>query len=102
MRRPVILALLGRYAAAWGYLAAVTAAGITYTLLPGRDQAAVLRWASTNVHNLSHDPAGCMVASAFFPSGSVGAWPLLIALAMFGAVQALGTGGPWWSSPPVT
>jgi hypothetical protein len=90
MRHPAVSALLARYAVAWAYVVAVTAAGLTCTLLPGRDQAAILRFASTNVHNLSHDPVGCLVASAFVPSGSVGAWPLLIALAMFGAVQALG------------
>jgi hypothetical protein len=75
---------------AWAYLAGVTIAGVTYLLLPGAGQAAVMRWASTNVHNLHQDPVGCLVASAFFPSGSVGAWPLLIALALFGANRALG------------
>jgi hypothetical protein len=44
----------------------------------GRPARAVLAWwdaqhgASTNVHNLHTDPAGCMVASAFFPAGSAG------------------------------
>jgi hypothetical protein len=42
------------------------------------------------VHNLQHDPVGCMVVSAFFPDGSARAWPALIALAMFGANRALG------------
>ncbi|MGH3399553.1 MAG: rhomboid-like protein [Streptosporangiaceae bacterium] len=75
---------------AWAYLAGVTIAGVTYLLLPRAGQVAVMRWASTNVHNLHQDPVGCLVASAFFPSGSVGAWPLLIALALFGANRALG------------
>jgi|SRR6185437_4858887 len=94
MPRPVprlaVRALVTRYAVAWAYLAGVTVAGVTYLLLPGADQAAVMRWASTNVHNLHQDPVGCLVASAFLPSGSIGAWPLLIALALFGANRALG------------
>jgi hypothetical protein len=90
MRRPAARPLLARYAVAWGYLAGVTATGIVYLLLPDPARAALVRWASTNVHNLVHDPLGCLVASAFVPSGSVGAWPVLIALAMFPANRALG------------
>jgi rhomboid family protein len=90
MRRPTVRGILVRYAAAWSYLAAVTAAEVTYALLPDHDQAALLRWASTNVHNLQHDPVGCMIVSAFFPQGSARAWPALIALALFGANRALG------------
>jgi hypothetical protein len=88
--RPAVRALVTRYAVAWAYLAGVTVAGLTYLLLPGAGQAAVMRWASTNVHNLHRDPVGCLVASAFLPSGSIGAWPLLIALALFGANRVLG------------
>lgn len=83
-------AVFARYAVAWGYLAAVGAAEIVYALLPDHDQAAVLAWASTNVHNLTHNPAGCMIASAFFPTGAPLAWPALIALALFAANSALG------------
>jgi hypothetical protein len=90
MRRPTARGILAPYAAAWGYLAAVTAAEVTYALLPDHDRAALLRWASTNVHNLQHDPVGCMIVSAFFPDGSPRSWPALIALAMFGANRALG------------
>jgi hypothetical protein len=82
--------VLARYAAAWGYLAAVGTAEIVYAQLPDRDRAALLAWASTNVHNLTHDPAGCMIASAFFPTGAFLAWPVLIALALFGADSVLG------------
>jgi hypothetical protein len=81
---------LGRYAVAWLYLAGVSAAELGYTLLTRHDQAAVLRWASTNVHNLQHNPVGCLIASAFFPAGSLLAWPALIALSMFGANGVLG------------
>jgi hypothetical protein len=81
---------LRRYAVAWLYLAGVCAAEVTYALLSGRDQAAVLAWASTNVHNLTRDPVGCMIASAFFPSGSLLVWPLIIAATMFGANGVLG------------
>jgi hypothetical protein len=90
MRRPTVRGILVRYAVAWSYLAAVTVAEITYALLPDHDRAALLRWASTNVHNLQHDPVGCMIVSAFFPEGSARAWPALIALALFGANRALG------------
>jgi hypothetical protein len=88
--RPAVRALVTRYGVAWAYLAGVTITGVAYLLLSGADHAAVMRWASTNVHNLHQDPVGCLVASAFLPSGSIGAWPLLIALALFGACQVLG------------
>ena len=90
MRRPTVGGMPGRYAVAWSYLAAVSIAEVSYALLPDHDRAALLRWASTNVHNLQHDPVGCMIVSAFFPEGSAAAWPALIALAMFGANRALG------------
>jgi hypothetical protein len=90
MRRSAVRSQFARYAAAWTFLGAVVIAEIVYALLPAQDQAAVLQWASTNVHNLQHDPAGCMIASAFFPAGSPLAWPPLIALAMFGANHVLG------------
>jgi hypothetical protein len=92
MRRPSARGILTRYAVAWSYLGGVIIAESTYALLPDRDRAALLQWASTNVHNLQHDPVGCMVVSAFFPDGSAKAWPGLIALAMFGANRALGNG----------
>lgn len=82
--------VLRRYAVTWAYLAAVCLAEIGYALLPRRDQAAVLRWASTSVSNLEHHPAGCLVASAFVTDGYLLAWPALIALALFGANHALG------------
>jgi hypothetical protein len=90
MGRPTVRGLLVRYAVAWSFLAAVLVAEVTYALLPGPDRAALLRWASTNVHNLQHDPVGCMIVSAFFPQGSAAVWPALIALALFGANRALG------------
>jgi hypothetical protein len=81
---------LVRYAVAWAFLVGVCAAEIAYSLLPPRDQAAVLAWASTNVHNLTRDPVGCMIASAFFPAASLLVWPLIIAATMLGANGALG------------
>ena len=89
-RRAVARQVLARYAVTWCYLAVFCAAEIVYALLPGHDQTAVLAWASTNVHNLAHNPAGCMVASAFFATGAFTAWPLLIALGMAGANGVLG------------
>lgn len=82
--------VLRRYAVAWLYLAGFSAAEIVHTLLPGHDRAAVLRFASTNVHNLAHDPVGCMIVSAFIPTGALIAWPIIIALTMFGANGVLG------------
>jgi hypothetical protein len=90
MPGPAVRPLLARYAVSWGFLTAVTAAELCFALLPDADQAAVLRWASTNVHNLTHDPVGCMIASAFFPAGSFTTWPVLIVLTMFGANKVLG------------
>ena len=84
------MTLLGRYAVAWAYLAGFAIAELIYAALPSRDQAAVLRWASTNVVNLHHDPVGSLVASAFIPAAFATSWPLLIALALFGANRALG------------
>jgi hypothetical protein len=79
-----------RHATAWLYLAAVCAAEITYALLPGHDRAALLAWSSTSVHNLEHHPVGCLVASAFFPTTFLLAWPVVIAVAMFAATSVLG------------
>lgn len=83
-------AVLARYAVTWCYLTAIGAAKIAYALLPARDQAAVLAWASTNVHNLAHNPLGCMIASAFVPTGALLVWPVIIALAVLGANAVLG------------
>lgn len=90
MRGRITRSVFSRYAVAWIYLAAVCAAEIAYVLLSPSDRATVLRWASTSVYNLEHDPVGSLVASAFFTQGSLLAWPVLIALALFGANHALG------------
>jgi hypothetical protein len=82
--------LLRRYAVASLYLAAFVLAELVDAALPERDQAAVMRWASTNVANLHHDPVGSLMASAFIPAESAAVWPVLIALALFGANRALG------------
>jgi membrane associated rhomboid family serine protease len=81
---------LARYAFSWLYLAAVCAAEVAYAFLSQKDRTAVLRWASTSVHNLRHDPAAALIASAFFTSSHLLAWPALVALAVFGANHALG------------
>jgi len=49
-----------------------------------------LRWASSNIHNLRHDPVAALIASAFFTAATLLAWPALVALAVFGANDALG------------
>jgi hypothetical protein len=97
LARPVLTrTVLTRYGVAWLYLAALVAAEVSYAALPADQRGALLRWASTDVVNLRGDPVGCLVASAFFPAGSLVAWPALAvwpalaALAMFGANRALG------------
>jgi hypothetical protein len=90
MPRHSIGRVFSRYAVTWLYLAGFSATMIVYTLLPDRDQATLVAWASTSVHNLEHHPVGCLVVSAFISTGSVAAWPFLIALALFGANHLLG------------
>ena len=82
--------LLTRYAVAWLYLAGFIAAAVTITALPSHYEAAVQEWASTNVANLRHDPLGSLLASAFITPGIAVAWPVMIALVMFGATRVLG------------
>jgi len=90
MRRPDPKTIFTSYAVAWLYLGGFIAAEVSSALLaPGR-QAALTGWASTNVHNLSHDPLGSLAVSAFVTQESAWAWPVLIALAMFGANGVLG------------
>ena len=62
----------------------------------------MLWWASTDVVNLHHHPVGCLVLSAFVTDDNWYAWPLLIALALFGANQALGNWRTLWSARPAT
>ena len=80
----------GRYAFACAYLACYLVAEAVYVLLNPSAQAALTAWASTNVANLEHDPAGPLVLSAFVGPGYFLVWPVLIALALFGANRALG------------
>jgi hypothetical protein len=87
---PTLRAIFVRHAAAWVYLAAVCLGELVYLLLPPPDRAALLRWASTNVHNLTHHPVTSLIASAFFPTGFLWAWPALVALALFGATSVFG------------
>jgi Rhomboid-like protein len=90
MPRQTVGLIFRRYTVAWLYLAVFSAAELTYQLLPAHDRTAVAAWASTSVQNLEHHPVGCLVASAFVPSGFESAWPFLIALALFGANRVLG------------
>ena len=90
MRRPDLKTIFRSYAVAWLYLGAFIIAQVIYALLSPDRQTALIGWASTNVHNLSHNPLGSLVVSPFVTQGSAWAWPVLIALAMFGANGALG------------
>lgn len=67
MPREALGQVFKRYAVAWLYLAAFCVVEVSYELLPARDPAALLSWASTSVHNLDHHPVGCLVVSAFVP-----------------------------------
>jgi hypothetical protein len=80
----------GRYAFASGYLACYLVADVVYVLLNPHAQAALTAWASTSVANLEHEPVGPLVLSAFVAPGYFGVWPVLIALAAFGANRAFG------------
>jgi hypothetical protein len=82
--------LLHRYGFAVAYLGCFAAVELAYTLLDPDAQARLIAWASTNVANLEHEPAGSLLVSAFVTPGHFGAWPVLIALALFGANRALG------------
>jgi hypothetical protein len=79
-----------RYAFACAYLACYLVTEAVYVLLNPHAQAALTAWASTNVANLEREPAGPLVLSAFVGPGHFLIWPVLIALAVFGANRALG------------
>jgi hypothetical protein len=84
-------AMFRRYAFAWAYLACYLAAELIWALLTPHARATLTGWASTNVANLEHEPIGPLVLSAFVGPGYLVVWPVLIALAVFGANRALGT-----------
>lgn len=90
MRRMAPRAIFDAYAVALSFLVAFVIAGLVYAALPAHDQAALIGWASTSVHNLHHHPVGSLLTSALFPQESASAWPVLIALSMFGANRAIG------------
>jgi hypothetical protein len=81
---------LARYPVAWAYLAAFVITDVIVVCLPPAGRSTLQSWASTNLVNLRHDPVGCLLLSAFIPSGSAIAWPALIAVALFGASKVLG------------
>jgi len=82
--------MYGRYAFACAYLTCYLVTEAVYVLLNPSAQAALTAWASTNVANLEHEPTGPLVLSAFVGPGYFLVWPVLIALALFGANRALG------------
>jgi hypothetical protein len=82
--------ILARYGFACAYLACFVAAELLYTLLNPDAQARLIAWASTNVANLEHEPVGPLLVSALVTPGYFAVWPVLIALALFGANRALG------------
>jgi hypothetical protein len=91
VRWPLHRVMFRRYAFAWTYLACYLAAELVWVLLTPRAQATLTATASTSVANLEHEPIGPLVLSAFIGPGYLLVWPVLIALAVFGANRALGT-----------
>src|SRR5208282_1134995 len=62
-----------------------------YTQLTPAAQARLIAWTSTSVANLEHEPVLPLVLSALVAPGYFVVWPVLIALAVFGANRALGS-----------
>jgi hypothetical protein len=89
-RRPQGRRPQGRYAVACVYLAGYLLTQLIYVQLTPAARASLTAWASTSVANLEHEPVGPLVVSAFVGPGNSLAWPVLIAVAMFGANRALG------------
>jgi hypothetical protein len=79
-----------RYAFACVYLACFVVVEFSYALLTPAAQARLIAWASTSVANLEHEPVLPLLLSALVAPGYVVVWPVLIALAVFGANRALG------------
>ena len=89
--RTLGLMIRRRYLTATVFLAAFAVVTVTDAVLPARSRTAVAAWASTSVANLEHHPVGSLLLSAFIAGGSATAWPVLIALALFGANRAVGS-----------
>jgi hypothetical protein len=79
-----------RYGFATAYLGCFLAVELAYAQLNPDAQARLVAWASTDVANLEHEPVGPLIVSAFVAPGYFLVWPVLIALALFGANRALG------------
>jgi hypothetical protein len=82
-----------RYGFAAAYLGGFLTVELTYTLLTPAAQARLVDWASTDVANLEHEPAGPLLLSSLVTPGYFAVWPVLIGLAVFGANRALGNVG---------
>ena len=79
-----------RYAFAGAFGICFVVTGLVYVLLDPGAQATFTGWASTNVANLEHEPVLPLLLSAFVAPGYLLTWPVLIALALFGANRAVG------------
>lgn len=79
-----------RYAFAGAFGICFVVTGLVYALLDPGAQATFTGWASTNVANLEHEPVLPLLLSAFVAPGYLLTWPVLIALALFGANRAVG------------
>jgi hypothetical protein len=88
--RWVARAVTRRYLVASSFLAGFVAVAAAGALMSPSAWSAVMTWTSTSVANMEHHPLGSLAASAFVAEGTAYAWPVLIAMAMFGANRALG------------
>lgn len=79
-----------RYAFAGAFGICFVVTGLVYARLDSGAQATFTDWASTNVANLEHEPVLPLLLSAFVAPGYLLTWPVLIALALFGANRAVG------------
>ncbi len=79
-----------RYLTASVFLGAFLIVSAIDAILPARDRSALATWASTSVASLEHHPAGSLLLSAFIAGGPAAIWPVLIALALFGANRGMG------------
>ena len=79
-----------RYAFAGAFGICFVVTGLVYARLDPGAPATFTDWASTNVANLEPEPVLPLLLSAFVAPGYLLTWPVLIALALFGANRAVG------------
>ncbi|MCW2918426.1 MAG: hypothetical protein JWN52_6494 [Actinomycetia bacterium] len=80
-----------RYPVPFGYLAGLTVVSAIYVqVLSPEAQRSFVAWASTNLNNLSWNPVGTLVVSAFIAEDSVIAWLIVGSIALFPLARRFG------------